>query len=123
MGHPRERVGARSTEEPERKMDLDLGTTGPSILRNTDGQPTGYRNNSLQAGESFAYLVILPDPSHGNFIDAAGGVDVKGHPSVWGGTPLHYVKIGHQEKLASRVKSYNTHTPGSKHFHSLDIGH
>ena len=94
----------------------DKGVKGGDISNNNKsrGKSTGKINVE---GASYAYLIIWPSPLKGNYIQAQGGVEVLHDQEKLDyakGESVHYVKIGHQDELAKRVKSYNTHTPSSE---------
>ena len=74
----------------------------------------------MDQNPTYAYLVIFPSPVKGNHIYAPGGVEARFLNDnndtclVGQNQQVHYIKIGHQKKLAKRVRDYNTHTPSSK---------
>ena len=67
----------------------------------------------------YAYIVISPSPYNGNYISTGEGVSVVDNNDnedvKLDNTKVHYVKIGHQQKIQERFAAYNTHNPSSEY--------
>ncbi|KAL8822391.1 MAG: hypothetical protein Q9191_006875 [Dirinaria sp. TL-2023a] len=59
------------------------------------------------------YLVISPNPEHGNYIYVKEKVKTKDGTFPIGDDPkeVHYVKFGDEKDLLSQVRSYNSRNP------------